>query len=210
MLRLLGILSLGNLLFGGRHHGRMLRRGLLFGALFGFLAHNDFDMNRVEEDIRNTAEKVKSTVSGAAKTAKQEMREARKAEHDQRVADHLNKVHADMEARKAEHDRRMAERMEAIRAEAEARRAARAARRADRENARPSRQITALPECNGDSRAGRRPGKERPHCRDVCRCPDHRFSGGKRQVLFRTEIRACITGMMPVKMRECSLHECAK
>lgn len=148
MLRLLGILSLGNLLFGGRHHGRMLRRGLLFGALFGFFAHNDFDMNRVEEDIRNTAEKVKSTVSGAAKTAKQEMREARKAEHDQRVADHLNKVHADMEARKAEHDRRMAERMEAIRAEAEARRAARAARRADRENARPSRQITALPECN--------------------------------------------------------------
>ena len=32
MLRLLGILSLGNLLFGGHHHRRALRRGLLLGA----------------------------------------------------------------------------------------------------------------------------------------------------------------------------------
>ena len=37
MLRLLGILSLGNLLFGGHHHRRALRRGLLLGALVGLI-----------------------------------------------------------------------------------------------------------------------------------------------------------------------------
>ena len=46
MLRLLGILSLGNLLFGGRHTRRALRRGLLLGALLGYFANRDFDMNR--------------------------------------------------------------------------------------------------------------------------------------------------------------------
>ena len=43
MLRLLGILAIGNWLFG-THHRQTLRRGLLFGAFLGFLAHNDFDM----------------------------------------------------------------------------------------------------------------------------------------------------------------------
>ena len=41
MLRLLGILTLGNMIFGGHHHhyhrrlGHRLGRGLLLGALFG-------------------------------------------------------------------------------------------------------------------------------------------------------------------------------
>jgi hypothetical protein len=143
MLRLLGLLSLGNLLFGGRHHRRMLRRGLFFGAILGYLAHKDFDMEQVEEDVRNAARTVKRTVHEAAKAAKRELRDARKAEH-------FNKVHADIEARKAEHDRRMAERMDAIHAEAEARRAAREARKAEHEmrKAETSHKIHALPECD--------------------------------------------------------------
>ena len=104
MLRLLGLLSLGNLLFGGRHHRRMLHRGLFFGAILGYLAHKDFDMEQVEEDARKAARTVKRTVHEAARAAKREIRDARRAEH-------FNKVHADVEARKAEHDRRMAERM---------------------------------------------------------------------------------------------------
>jgi hypothetical protein len=143
MLRLLGLLSLSNLLFGGRHHRRMLRRGLFFGAILGYLAHKDFDMDQVEEDARNAARTVKRTVHEAAKAAKRELRDARKAEH-------FNKVHADIEARKAEHDRRMAERMDAIHAEAEARRAAREARKAEHEmrKAETSHKIHALPECD--------------------------------------------------------------
>jgi len=143
MLRLLGLLSLGNLLFGGRHHRCMLRRGLFFGAILGYLAHKDFDMEQVEEDARNAARTVKRTVHEAAKAAKRELRDARKAEH-------FNKVHADIEARKAEHDRRMAERMDAIHAEAEARRAAREARKAEHEmrKAETSHKIHALPECD--------------------------------------------------------------
>ena len=77
MLRLLGILSLVNLLFGGRHHRRALRGGLLFGALLGFLAHNDFDSDRVEESIRKTAIEVKKTVRKAAKDIKRELNDAR-------------------------------------------------------------------------------------------------------------------------------------
>ena len=61
MLRLLGILTLGNLLFGGRHHRRALGRGLLFGALLGYLANRDFDADRVAEDIREKARKAKRT-----------------------------------------------------------------------------------------------------------------------------------------------------
>ncbi len=143
MLRLLGLLSLGNLLFGGRHHRRMLRRGLFFGAILGYLAHKDFDMEQVEEDARNAARTVKRTVHEAAKAAKREIRDARKAEH-------FNKVQADIEARKAEHDRRMAERMDAIHAEAEARRAAREARKAEHEmrKAETSHKTHALPECD--------------------------------------------------------------
>ena len=73
MLRLLGILSMGNLLFGGQHHRRALRRGLLFGALLGFLAHNDFDSDRAEESIRKTARDVRKTVSKAARDIRREL-----------------------------------------------------------------------------------------------------------------------------------------
>ena len=61
MLRLLGFLTLGNLLFGGRHHRHALGRGLLFGALLGYLANKDFDADRVAEDIREKARKAKGT-----------------------------------------------------------------------------------------------------------------------------------------------------
>ena len=128
MLRLLGILSLGNLLFGGRHHRRALRRGLLLGALLGYAANRDFDLNRVQEDVRETAEKARRTVREAARAARKEIRNARRTEHDQRIA----------------------ERLEAIRAEAEARRAEREARKAAREQreAEAHRTVYALPECD--------------------------------------------------------------
>ena len=79
MLRLLGILSLGHLLFGGRHHH--LRRGILFGALLGFLANKNFDTNRVAEDVREKARKAERTARDAVRAAK---REIRNAAHDRR------------------------------------------------------------------------------------------------------------------------------
>ena len=56
MLRLLGILTLGNMIFGGhrchRHHwhrhGSFLGRGLLLGALIGLFASRA-NQNRTEE-----------------------------------------------------------------------------------------------------------------------------------------------------------------
>ena len=128
MLRLLGVLSLGNLLFGGRHHRRALRRGLLFGALLGYFANRDFDMDRVREDVRETARKARKTAHDAARAARREIRNARKAEHDQRIE----------------------ERLEAIRAEAEARRTERDARKAEREERKTEAAVTvcALPECD--------------------------------------------------------------
>ena len=58
MLRLLGILSLGNMIFGGHHcychhhhhhHGRFLGRSLLVGALLGlFMGHAN--QNRAKEN----------------------------------------------------------------------------------------------------------------------------------------------------------------
>lgn len=114
MLRLLGILSLGHLLFGGRHH--RLRRGILFGALLGFLANRDFDADRVAEDVRKAARKAKKTAHDAVKTAK---REIRKAEHDRRV----HEIHEKVDARRAAHE----ERLNALHAEIEAKKAARKA-----------------------------------------------------------------------------------
>ena len=111
MLRLLGILSLGHLLFGGRRH-HLLRRGILFGALLGFLANRDFDADRVAEDVRNAGRKIRRTAHDAVRAAK---REIRKADHDRKVSEihervkarkaereeHLNALHAEIEARKA-------------------------------------------------------------------------------------------------------------
>ena len=114
MLRLLGILSLGNLLFGGRHHRRALGRGLLFGALLGYLASKDFDANRVAEDIREKAGKAERVARHAVKSVK---RELRKAEHDRRAA----AIHEKVDARRAERE----ERLNALHAEIEARKARR-------------------------------------------------------------------------------------
>ena len=105
MFRLLGILTLGNLLFGGRHHHRALRRGLFLGALLGYLSNRDFDMNRVREEARDTARKVRKETRRAARTIREEIRNARKAERD----DRLNTIRAEVEARKAERETRRAE-----------------------------------------------------------------------------------------------------
>ena len=133
MLRLLGFLTLGNLLFGGRHHRHALGRGLLFGALLGYLANKDFDADRVAEDIREKARKAKRTARDAVRAAK---REIRKAEHDRRAAE----IHEKVDARRAERE----EHLDAIRAEIEARKARRKeVRRGGSEQA--AKQICALP-----------------------------------------------------------------
>ena len=112
MLRLLGILSLGDLLFGGHRRHRALRRGLLWGVLLGYLADKDFDAGRVAEDVREKARKARRTAREAVKAAK---REIRRAEHDRWAAE----IRERMDARKAEHE----ERLETIRAEIEVRKA---------------------------------------------------------------------------------------
>ena len=54
MLRLLGILALGNMISGGhrhhchRHHGSFLGRGLLLGTLLGLFMSR---ANRTEEEV---------------------------------------------------------------------------------------------------------------------------------------------------------------
>ncbi len=113
MLRLLGMLSLGHLLFGGHHH--RLRRGILFGALLGFLANRHFDTDRVAKDVRKAARNVRRTAHDAVRTAR---REIRKAAHDRKAA----QIHEQIDARKAERE----ERLKAIHAEIEARKARKA------------------------------------------------------------------------------------
>ena len=129
MLRLLGILSSGNLLFGGRHTRRALRRGLLLGALLGYFANRDFDMNRVQEDVRETARKARKTAREAARAIRKEIHNARKAEHDQRIAERLEAIHAEAEARRAERE-------------------ARKAAREEQKTETGSREVYALPECD--------------------------------------------------------------
>ena len=110
MLRLLGMLSLGHLIFGGRRH--RLGRGILFGALLGYLANRDFDAGRVAEDVREKARKAERAARKAVRAAK---RELRSAEHDRRIEE----IHEKIDARKAERE----ERLKAIHAEIEARKA---------------------------------------------------------------------------------------
>ena len=112
MLRLLGILSLGDLLFGGYRHHRALRRGLLWGLLFGYLANKDFDADRVAEDVREKARKARRAAHDAVRAAR---REIRRAEHDRRAAE----IHEKIEVRKAEHE----ERLKILRGEIETRKA---------------------------------------------------------------------------------------
>lgn len=142
MLRLLGILSLGNLLFGG-HRRRALRRGLLFGLLLGYLADKDFDMDRVGKDVREKAGKARDAAREAVRKAKKEIRDARKAEHDRRIAEHRTAVHEEIRARKEERDRRIEERLAAVRAEAEARKARREQERKERTGTVQARPVNA-------------------------------------------------------------------
>ena len=125
MLRLLGILSLGNLLFGGHRHRRALGRGLLLGGLLGYLASRDFDPGRAAKDFRESARNAREEARKAVKTAKKEIREARKAARDRRIMERREIIHAGIEARKAARDQRLEERLDAVRAEAEARKARR-------------------------------------------------------------------------------------
>ena len=113
MLRLLGILSLGHLFFGGRRH--RLCRGILFGALLGFLANRDFDMDRASEDARKAARNARRAAHDAVRAAR---REIRKAAHDRKITE----IHERIDARKAERE----ERLKAIHAEIEARKARKA------------------------------------------------------------------------------------
>ena len=110
MLRLLGILSLGRLIFGGRRH--RLFRGILLGGLLGYLANRDFDADRMAKDVRQAARNAKSAAHDAVRAAR---REFRNAEHGRRAAEirekiasgkarheeRLNTIHAEIEARKA-------------------------------------------------------------------------------------------------------------
>lgn len=57
MLRLLGVLPLGNMIFGGqrchchhRHHGSFLGRSILLGTLLGLLVSRA-NQNRTEEEV---------------------------------------------------------------------------------------------------------------------------------------------------------------
>ena len=154
MLRFLGILSLGHLFFGGRHHH--LRRGILFGALLGWLANRDFDTDRAAEDVRRAARTVRRTAHDAVRAAR---REIRNAAHDRRTAEiheridrkkaeheeHLRAVRAEIEARKAERE----ERLRAVRAGADARKARREEdRKAQAERKGCGTVVQALPECD--------------------------------------------------------------
>jgi len=141
MLRLLGILSLGNLLFGGHHHRRAIRRGLLFGVLFGYLAHNDFDMERVEKNVRKTAKDVRKMVRHAMKEAKKEIHSARKEARDQKASDRVREIHAERDARREAREQKITDHLKAVHAEIEA-------RKAERENRKAGKAIqVSRPEC---------------------------------------------------------------
>ena len=116
MLRLLGILAIGNLLFGGHRRRRALRRGLFLGGLLGYLASKHFDTERVREDARET-------VRAAKKTA----RDAARALRDARRADQLQEIHRRTGEHVREAHERTEERLRRIHEQAEARRAARTA-----------------------------------------------------------------------------------
>ncbi len=118
MLRLLGILALGNMISGGHHHRRLARhlgRDLLLGALLGYLAAGRGGRH-VEEDLREAARSAEKSVQNAAGKVKKELRDARKAEHERRIAEHLDAVHTEIAARKAARE----ECLNALRAEIEA------------------------------------------------------------------------------------------
>ena len=92
MFRLFGILTIGNLLFGGGHHRRAIRRGLFLGALLGYLSNRDFDMNRMRREAHETARKARYAAREATRTVREEIRNARKAGYDRRTAEYRDTV----------------------------------------------------------------------------------------------------------------------
>ena len=78
MFRLFGFLTLIGLIRSGRHHRRALRRGLLLGAILGFLAQRGKETARAAEHARVAAREAGKTVRNAGKTAGEAAREARK------------------------------------------------------------------------------------------------------------------------------------
>ena len=132
MFRLFGLLALGNLIFGGGHHhrqsGRHLGKGILLGALLGFLWNKGNAVDHVEGDIRETVRKAQKAARKAVKKAKKEIRDARKTTRDKRIAEHLEAVHEEIAARKAART----EHMSAVRQEIEACKAQSRQRQANR------------------------------------------------------------------------------
>lgn len=134
MFGLFGFLWLGRLLFGGLHHRRALRRGLLFGVILGFLANRDFDADRVMEDVREKAGKAERAAREAVRAAR---REIRREQHEQRVAE----IHERIDARKAERE----ERLKAVYADIEARKA----RKEETRKEETRKEIPAMPVSGG-------------------------------------------------------------
>ena len=137
MLRLLGLLSLGHLLFGGRHHRRALRGGLLFGVLLGWLADRDFDPDRARKDVRKAARKARKAAHEAVRAARKEFRGARRAARGELFAERVAMSHA-------------GQILSAIHDEAQAWETEREGVQAEREerNAEAVRTVRALPECD--------------------------------------------------------------
>ena len=116
MLRLLGILSLGRLLFGRRHYRRAYCRGLFLGGLLGYFASRNFDTGRVAEDVRKTVRETKRSVRKAIHRTQRELREARRAEQRQQMEERLEELRAEAEARRAGRMQRETEPVKVIRA----------------------------------------------------------------------------------------------
>ena len=87
MLRLLGILTIVNWLFGGHHHRRSLRRGILFGAILGFFAHRNFDTEHAAGEVRERTQRSRETIRETVREVKQEIRDAQKEIRESQKAD---------------------------------------------------------------------------------------------------------------------------
>ena len=105
MFRLFGILTVGNLLFGGHHHHyhhhRAIRRGLMYGALLGYLANRDYDMNRVRRETREAARQARHAAREAARNVREEIRNARNAEYVRQAEERRETVRPEKEAEAA-------------------------------------------------------------------------------------------------------------
>ena len=144
MLRLLGILSLGKLIFGG-HHRRTMRGGLLVGAILGFLLSRNPNAEHMKEKAREKAKDARRAAHEAVREARKELRNARKEWSRQRTAERVHDIHARIEERKAEREQRNQERLDAVRAETEARRVRRTQQKEE-----PVKEVQAEPVSMGE------------------------------------------------------------